>query len=156
MGRLDYLKRGKLGKVDFLLTALENYYCARTEKPRLKKSFCRIERGFHSIRWINENEVEAFPARSLAYIISVVGYKVFAFIGKLQAVGNLNTEMLEILLKSVGIGLLSEIAVLVCCDMGNASMGKTLQILSMAVILWLSLPLFSSLLDLIGKILGEV
>ena len=81
---------------------------------------------------------------------------VFAFIGKLQAVGNLNTEMLEILLKSVGIGILSEIAVLVCCDMGNASMGKTLQILSMAVILWLSLPLFSSLLDLIGKILGEV
>lgn len=81
---------------------------------------------------------------------------VFAFIGKLQAVGKLNTEMLEILLKSVGIGILSEIAVLVCCDMGNASMGKTLQILSMAVILWLSLPLFSSLLDLIEKILGEV
>ena len=91
-------------------------------------------------------------------LITAISYiePVFAFIGKLQAVGNLNTEMLEILLKSVGIGILSEITVLVCCDMGNASMGKTLQILSMAVILWLSLPLFSSLLDLMGKILGEV
>ncbi len=81
---------------------------------------------------------------------------VFAFISKLQALGNLNMEMLEILLKCAGIGLVAEIAVLVCNDMGNASMGKTLQILASAVILWLSLPMLNSLLDLIGKILGEV
>ena len=81
---------------------------------------------------------------------------VFAFIRKLQSLGNLNTEMLVILLKSVGIGLLAEITVLVCNDMGNASMGKALHILATAVILWLSLPMLSSLLDLIGEILGEV
>jgi len=81
---------------------------------------------------------------------------VFAFIRKLQVLGNLNTEMLEILLKSVGIGLLAEITVLICNDMGNAAMGKTLQILATAVILWLSLPMLNSLLELIGKILGEV
>lgn len=81
---------------------------------------------------------------------------VFAFIRKLQVLGNLNTEMLKILLKSVGIGLLAEITVLICNDMGNAAMGKTLQILATAVILWLSLPMLNSLLELIGKILGEV
>lgn len=81
---------------------------------------------------------------------------VFAFIRKLQVLGNLNTEVLEILLKSVGIGLLAEITVLICNDMGNAAMGKTLQILATAVILWLSLPMLNSLLELIGKILGEV
>ena len=81
---------------------------------------------------------------------------VFAFIRKLQVLGNLNTEMLEILLKSVGIGLLAEITVLICNDMGNAAMGKTLQILATAIILWLSLPMLNSLLELIGKILGEV
>lgn len=81
---------------------------------------------------------------------------VFAFIQKLQALGNLNMELLEILLKAVGIGLLAEICVLVCNDMGNSSMGKALQILAAAVILWLSLPMLSSLLDLIGEILGEV
>ena len=81
---------------------------------------------------------------------------VFNFIGKLQALGNLNPDLLEILLKSVGIGLLGEISVLVCNDMGNSSMGKTLQILATAVILCLSLPMLSSLLDLVGKILGEV
>lgn len=81
---------------------------------------------------------------------------VFDFIRKLQELGNLNTEMLEILLKSVGIGLLAEITVLICNDMGNAAMGKTLQILATGVILWLSLPMLNSLLELIGKILGEV
>ena len=81
---------------------------------------------------------------------------VFAFIKKLQTLGNLNSEMLAILLKSVGIGLLAEITVLVCNDMGNASMGKALQILATAVILWLSLPMLGSLLDLIAEMLGEV
>lgn len=80
---------------------------------------------------------------------------VFAFIHKLQSLGNLNSEMLEMLLKSVGIGLLAEISVLVCNDMGNSSMGKALQLLATAVILWLALPMFDSLLDLIGKIMGE-
>ena len=81
---------------------------------------------------------------------------IFEFINKLRILGNLNNEMLEILLKCAGIGLVGEIAVLVCTDMGNASMGKTLQILASAVILWLSLPMLNGLLDLIGKILGEV
>ena len=93
-----------------------------------------------------------------AVLIAAMSYiePVFAFISKLQILGNLNSEMLEILLKSVGIGLLTEISVLVCNDMGNSSMGKTLQILATAVILWLSLPMLNSLLDLIGNLLGEV
>ena len=95
---------------------------------------------------------------SCVILITAVSYiePVFAFIRKLQTLGKLNNEMLEILLKSVGIGLLAEISVLVCNDMGNASMGKTLQILATAAILWLSLPLLNSLLDLIGNLLGEV
>lgn len=95
---------------------------------------------------------------SCTILITAVTYiePVFAFIGKLQTLGDLNNEMLEILLKSVGIGLLAEISMLVCNDMGNTSMGKTLQILATAVILWLSLPMLNSLLDLIGNLLGEV
>lgn len=95
---------------------------------------------------------------SCVVLITAVSYiePVFGFIRKLQSLGNLNNEMLEILLKSAGIGLLAEIAILVCNDMGNASMGKTLQILATAVILWLSLPMLNSLLDLLGNLLGEV
>lgn len=93
-----------------------------------------------------------------AVLVTVISYiePVFAFITKLQQLGNLNSEMLEILLKCAGIGLVAEITMLVCKDMGNVSMGKTLQILATVVILWLSLPMLGSLLELIGEILDQV
>ena len=65
-------------------------------------------------------------------------------------------DMLGILLKAVGIGLVSEIAGLVCTDAGNGSLGKTLQMLGSAVILYLSLPIFTAMLELIREILREL
>lgn len=78
------------------------------------------------------------------------------FIQQLQVRGDLNGDMLEILLKSVGIGLLSEITTLICTDAGNAALGKALQILSSAVILWLCIPMFRKLLELVEGILGKI
>ena len=76
------------------------------------------------------------------------------FLEKLEALGDLNGDMVGTLFKVVGIGLLTEIAALVCSDAGTASLGKTLQMLGSAVILWLSIPMFTSLLDLIQGVLG--
>ena len=81
---------------------------------------------------------------------------VVGFMDTLQQVGDLDNTYLSILLKVVAIGFLSEIAALVCTDAGNATLGKTLQILAACVILWLSIPLLNSLLELIQGILGEV
>ena len=81
---------------------------------------------------------------------------VFTFLTQLETLGKLDGDMLEILLKAVGIGMVSEIAGMVCTDSGNASLGKVLQIMGTAVILWLSIPLFTGLLDLIQEILGEL
>lgn len=81
---------------------------------------------------------------------------VISFFRQLQRLGNMEGETLQILLKSVGIGLLAEIVCMVCQDAGNGALGKAVQILSTAVILWLSLPLMESLLELIGKVLSEV
>ena len=75
------------------------------------------------------------------------------FIEKLEELGNFDSDILQILLKSVGIGILTEIVSLICTDAGNASMGKSLQILASVVILWLSIPLFSDLMDMIQEIL---
>ena len=81
---------------------------------------------------------------------------VFAFIRKLESVGKLNSEFLEILFKVVGTGILAEIVGLICIDAGNASMGKALKFLASGVILFLSIPLFSRLLELIEEILGNI
>ena len=74
----------------------------------------------------------------------------------LQSVARLDEDMVEILLKSVGIGLLGEITALICADGGNAAMGKSVQLLASAVILWISVPLFTALIELVESVLGNV
>lgn len=78
---------------------------------------------------------------------------VTALLDTLESLGNLNSDMITILLKAVGIGLLTEIASMVCTDSGNGSLGKALQLLGTAVILWLSMPLFHAMIELIQEIL---
>lgn len=80
---------------------------------------------------------------------------VFSFFRQLQTIGDMDSEILGILLKSVGIGLLSEIVGLICADVGNSALGKALQIVAVALILWISLPLLTTLIELVSEILGE-
>lgn len=80
---------------------------------------------------------------------------VIRFLRQLREVGHLDSSFLEILLKVVGIGLVAEIASLVCSDAGNGTLGKALQMLASFVILWLSIPLLNSLLELVREILEE-
>ena len=81
---------------------------------------------------------------------------VIALMARLRESSGLDSGMLEILLKVVGIGFLAEVAGLVCADAGNGAMGKILQILAAAVILWMSIPLLERLLELVTSILGEI
>ena len=86
-----------------------------------------------------------------AYLESVL-----AFLQRLVEIGNLDSSLISILFKVVGISIISEVAGMICADAGNASMGKALNILATGVILWLSIPIFNALLDLVQEILGEV
>lgn len=78
------------------------------------------------------------------------------FFKKLQQLGQLNTKLFGILLKAVGIGMIAEISGLICTDGGNSAMGKAMQLLATLVIIWISLPLFNELIDLIQRILEAV
>lgn len=81
---------------------------------------------------------------------------VIAFVEELQTAGNLDSEMVRILIKCVGISVVAEITVLVCSDSGNAALGKGIQMLATAVVLWLGLPLLQELLELVQRMLGEL
>lgn len=81
---------------------------------------------------------------------------VMDFVSELEQIGGLDHSMIRILLKVVGIGLISEIAALVCSDSGSSSVGKAVKLLGAAVILWLSLPLYSMLIELLQRMLGEL
>ena len=78
------------------------------------------------------------------------------FLYTLEDLGGLNNTMVKLLLKCSGIGMIAEISMLICKDAGNESMGKAMQLLGAAVILYLSMPLFTSLLELLQQMLGEL
>lgn len=81
---------------------------------------------------------------------------VLDFLYRLEELGNLQTGVLGILLKIVGVGLVSEVAGMICQDAGNSSLARGMQLLGAAVILYLSVPVFETLLDLVESILGEL
>lgn len=106
-----------------------------------------------------EKEMAGLLALTVCCFLAILSLNylkpVIDLISQLESIGNLDASMVETLLKIAGIGLVSEIAALVCSDSGNAALGKSLQLLAGAVILWLSVPLFTALMELIQKILGE-
>lgn len=110
--------------------------------------------------WLGKKDIGLLLAMAACVMVAAAAVSylepVLTFLRRLEELGDLQGDMMGILLKAVGIGIVAEIAGLISADSGNASLGKTLQLLSSGVILWLSLPIFTSLLDLIQKILGEV
>lgn len=74
----------------------------------------------------------------------------------LETMGQLQGEYVKILLKVTLICIITEIASLLCADGGNTSLGQSLKFLSSCVILWLSIPVFRGLLELVRDILEGV
>ena len=81
---------------------------------------------------------------------------VVSFLAELERLGNLQPDLVKILLKAAGIGILTEITALLCTDSGNSSLGQSIRTLSAGLILCLSLPIFQALLSLIQEILEGI
>lgn len=68
----------------------------------------------------------------------------------------LDSQWYAIVLKTVAIGLISQFAGLICADTGNSAMGKAVELLATAAVLWLSIPLMEALLELVQTMMGEL
>ena len=75
---------------------------------------------------------------------------------RLEELGNLQSGVLSILLKITGIGLVTQTGGMILSDSGNTSLARGLQLLGTSVILYLSVPVFETLIDLIQHVLGEI
>ena len=78
------------------------------------------------------------------------------FFSLLRSVGDLDSDIMGIILKCTGISLIAEIAGLICSDSGFGAMGKAIKILAVAAVLWMSLPLMTSLVEMLQSVMGEV
>ena len=66
---------------------------------------------------------------------------------------SINTQFIALLIKITGIAYLSEFAVSVCKDSGEAAIASKIEIGSKIIIISMSIPIISSLLEIILKIL---
>ena len=81
---------------------------------------------------------------------------VLSFFDTLMDMTQIDSDMLQILLKATGVGILGELTALVCADAGNSALGKTVQLASSMVIIWISIPLFEGLLRLIESVMEGI
>lgn len=66
---------------------------------------------------------------------------------------NINNQFIEILLKITGIALLSEFAVSICKDSGETAIASKIEIGTKVIVISMSIPIISSLLEIILRIL---
>lgn len=89
-------------------------------------------------------------------IFSLVIGKFSSIINLLQSISNkagINSSFLNILLKITGIAFLAEFAVSICKDSGESTIASKIEMGSKVVIITMALPIISSLLDVILRIL---
>jgi len=66
---------------------------------------------------------------------------------------NINSEFLGIILKITGIAILTEFAVSICQDSGESAIGNKIDVGGKVIIITMSIPIISALLETILKVL---
>lgn len=81
---------------------------------------------------------------------------VFSLMNEIVEIGQIQNNAMQTLVKIIGIALTGEISSCVCSDGGSASLGKGIHILTNAVIVYLSMPFFSSILELLQQLIKDI
>ncbi len=89
-------------------------------------------------------------------ILFLVMDRLTGIINLIQSIQNkfsINTQFISLLIKITGIAFLSEFAVSICKDSGEAAIASKIELGSKIIIISMSVPIISSLLEIILKIL---
>ena len=78
---------------------------------------------------------------------------IIEMLNNLASKANINNQFLSILLKITGIAFLTEFAVSVCKDTGETAIASKIDIGGKIIIIGMSIPIISALLELISKVL---
>lgn len=91
-----------------------------------------------------------------ALILLLVMDRLTGIINLIQSIQDkfsINTQFIALLIKITGIAFLSEFAVSICKDSGEAAIASKIELGSKIIIISMSVPIISSLLEIILKIL---
>lgn len=91
-----------------------------------------------------------------ALILVLVMDKLIGIVSLLQSLANkasINMTFLSLLIKITGIAFLSEFAISICKDSGEVAIANKIEIGTKIIIISMSIPIITSLLEIILKIL---
>ena len=108
--------------------------------------------------------IKQYKPEFAIYISIIAGVLIlFLIMDKLEGIINLlktisaksgiNNQFLELLLKITGIAFLTEFAINLCKDSGENAIASKIEIGSKVIIVSMSIPIISSLLEVITKLL---
>lgn len=80
--------------------------------------------------------------------------QIIQLVNKLQSISEMDVSVLSQVLKAVAVAVICEITSTLCGEAGYGSLGKVLQFVGTSVILYLSVPLITNLLEIITAMLG--
>jgi stage III sporulation protein AD len=88
----------------------------------------------------------------LALVLSKV-QPVFSEINKLMSGANVNTQYVSILIKSLGVCFVAQLASDVCRDAGESAIASNVELAGKFAVLLIALPLFGQVADLVIKLM---
>ena len=76
------------------------------------------------------------------------------FLAKLRNIAGLDKSLTEPILKTIGIGLITQIGATVCADAGENAIAKLIEVCGGVLALYVSLPLLEAVLSMIDTMSG--
>ena len=93
--------------------------------------------------------IKQYKPEFAIYISIITG----AILQNISSKAGVNSQFLSLLLKITGIAFLAEFAINICKDAGEGAIASKIEIGSKVIIVSMSIPIISSLLDVILKLL---
>ena len=79
---------------------------------------------------------------------------VISFCGKLQTLSGLDDELLTPLIKSVGIGIVTQLCAAFCTDAGENAVARLIELCGGILAIYVALPLLGAVIDMIRTMMG--
>lgn len=79
---------------------------------------------------------------------------VVEFLSKLRSLAGLDKELMTPMVKTIGIGLLTQISATVCADAGENAIAKLVEVCGGVLALYVALPLLQAVIDMVEQMSG--
>lgn len=79
---------------------------------------------------------------------------VVEFLSKLRSLAGLDKELMTPMVKTIGIGLLTQISATVCADAGENAIAKLVEVCGGVLALFVALPLLQAVIDMVEQMSG--